>query len=114
MTAAGIPVVVSAGNQASDACAQSPASAPTAITVGSMRIDDARSIFSSASCDRSWVVECFVRSLGRVLPENSKRARRLGRGRSIGRLHLTRHLCLIPPHEKTSDRASRFLPPGRP
>lgn len=48
VTAAGIPVVCSAGNQAAEACNQSPASAATSIAVGSMRMDDARSMFSSA------------------------------------------------------------------
>lgn len=48
VSAAGIPVVCSAGNQATDACNQSPASAPTAIAVGATRKDDSRSFFSSA------------------------------------------------------------------
>jgi serine protease len=48
MTAAGVTVVVAAGNDnASDACTKSPARAPSAITVGSTTSTDARSSFSN-------------------------------------------------------------------
>ena len=45
--AAGITVVVAAGNSNADACSHSPASAPEAITVGSSTSLDARSSFSN-------------------------------------------------------------------
>ena len=45
--AAGITVVVAAGNESTDACSKSPASAPSAITVGSTTSTDARSSFSN-------------------------------------------------------------------
>jgi len=43
----GITVVVAAGNEAVDACTKSPASAASAITVGSTTSSDARSVFSN-------------------------------------------------------------------
>ncbi|MCB1006213.1 MAG: S8 family serine peptidase [Acidimicrobiales bacterium] len=46
-TAAGITVVVAAGNSNANACSYSPASAPSAITVGSTTSSDARSSFSN-------------------------------------------------------------------
>ena len=45
--AAGITYVVAAGNSATDACATSPASAPSAITVGATDISDAFAYFSN-------------------------------------------------------------------
>jgi subtilisin family serine protease len=52
VVAAGIPVVVAAGNSyGTDACTSSPARAPDAITVGATTITDARSDFSNiGSC----------------------------------------------------------------
>ena len=51
LTAAGIPVVVAAGNSAADACGYSPASAPSAITVGATDINDGFAYFSNyGSC----------------------------------------------------------------
>jgi subtilisin family serine protease len=51
LTSAGVTVVVSAGNDNGDACGQSPASAPSAITVGATQVDDFRSTFSNwGSC----------------------------------------------------------------
>jgi serine protease len=51
MTAAGVTVVVAAGNDNSNACNYSPARAPSAITVGSTTNTDARSSFSNfGSC----------------------------------------------------------------
>lgn len=48
---AGIPVVVAAGNENSDACFSSPASEPAAITVGASTNTDQRSSFSNyGSC----------------------------------------------------------------
>lgn len=47
LTNAGHRVVVAAGNYASDACKYSPASAKTAITVGSIDIDDTQSRFTN-------------------------------------------------------------------
>lgn len=45
--AKGITVVVAAGNESTDACTRSPASAPNVITVGSTTINDQRSSFSN-------------------------------------------------------------------
>ncbi|MDF1504145.1 S8 family serine peptidase [Roseisolibacter sp. H3M3-2] len=51
LAAAGVPVVVSAGNSAIDACRQSPAAAPAAITVGASTSADAQASFSNwGSC----------------------------------------------------------------
>jgi hypothetical protein len=47
LVAAGVPVVVSAGNSARDACNQSPAREPSAITVGAMMNPDTRASFSN-------------------------------------------------------------------
>ncbi len=47
MVAAGVTVVVAAGNDNGDACTKSPARAPNAITVGSTTSTDARSSFSN-------------------------------------------------------------------
>ncbi len=44
---AGIPTIVAAGNENADACLSSPASEPTAITVGATDSNDARSAFSN-------------------------------------------------------------------
>mgnify|MGYP006275937405 CR=1 FL=1 len=46
-TADGITMVVAAGNSSDDACSYSPASAPSAITVGATNAADARSWFSN-------------------------------------------------------------------
>ena len=46
-TSAGIPVVLSAGNDSTDACSQSPGSAPSAITVAASNATDARASFSN-------------------------------------------------------------------
>lgn len=47
LTNAGITVVAAAGNESTDACTRSPASAPSAITVGATTIVDARASFSN-------------------------------------------------------------------
>jgi len=47
LTNSGITVVVAAGNDNGDACLKSPASAPSAITVGATTIADAKSSFSN-------------------------------------------------------------------
>jgi serine protease len=47
LTAAGVTVVVAAGNAGGNACGYSPARAPSAVTVGSIRNDDGRSYFSN-------------------------------------------------------------------
>merc|ERR1719454_56318 len=62
--AAGVTVVVAAGNENSDACGFSPAYVPSAITVGSMDSTDTRSYFSNyGTCVDIWgpgssVVSC--------------------------------------------------------
>jgi hypothetical protein len=43
----GVVYAVAAGNESTDACSRSPASTPTAVTVGSTASDDARSSFSN-------------------------------------------------------------------
>ena len=43
----GITMVVAAGNEATDACTKSPASAPSAITVGATASDDSRAYYSN-------------------------------------------------------------------
>jgi len=54
-TQAGVTVVVSAGNDDSDACTRSPAYVPSAITVGSTTIRDERSSFSGwGTCVKMW------------------------------------------------------------
>ncbi len=51
LIAAGVPVIVSAGNDAVDACTQSPARVAEAITVGATDTADARATFSNhGSC----------------------------------------------------------------
>jgi subtilisin family serine protease/phosphodiesterase/alkaline phosphatase D-like protein len=51
LTNAGITVVAAAGNESTDACTRSPASAPSAITVGATTVLDARASFSNfGSC----------------------------------------------------------------
>merc|ERR1719428_2425398 len=51
LVATGVPTVVAAGNSNTDACNFSPASEPSAITVGSTTDDDSRSSFSNyGSC----------------------------------------------------------------
>jgi aqualysin 1 len=45
--AAGVPFVVAAGNESTNACTRSPASAPAAITVGAVDDNDARANFSN-------------------------------------------------------------------
>jgi aqualysin 1 len=47
MTAAGVTVVVAAGNERTDACRKSPASAPSAITVGATGSSDSRASYSN-------------------------------------------------------------------
>lgn len=46
-SAAGVPCIISSGNDNADSCLKSPASAATAITVDSTTSDDARSSFSN-------------------------------------------------------------------
>jgi subtilisin family serine protease len=43
----GITVVVAAGNESTDSCSKSPASAPNAITVGATASDDSRAFYSN-------------------------------------------------------------------
>lgn len=47
LTNAGITVVAAAGNENSDACTRSPASAPSAITVGATTISDSKASYSN-------------------------------------------------------------------
>jgi len=44
---AGVLVIVAAGNEDSDACEVSPASAPSAVTVGAVDLNDERAYFSN-------------------------------------------------------------------
>lgn len=47
LVTAGVTVSIAAGNDHIDACTESPADVPSAITVGSTRRDDGRSVFSN-------------------------------------------------------------------
>ena len=66
LTNAGVVVVAAAGNDYGDACTKSPASAPSAITVGSTMINDAKSGFSNSgacvdiSAPGSSIMGCMV------------------------------------------------------
>merc|ERR1719512_194887 len=61
---AGGTVVVAAGNENSNACNYSPAYVPSAITVGSTTVSDARSYFSNyGSCVDIWAPGSSVTSL---------------------------------------------------
>jgi len=63
--AAGVTVVVAAGNENSDACGFSPAYVPSAITVGSTTNTDSRSSFSNyGSCVDIWAPGSSVLSAG--------------------------------------------------
>ena len=54
-TAAGLVVVVAAGNSSDDACAYSPARAPSALTIGATDSDDSRAYYSNTgSCVDMW------------------------------------------------------------
>jgi subtilisin family serine protease len=54
-TAAGLTVVVAAGNSSADACSYSPARAPSAITIGAIDRTDARASYSNfGSCVDVW------------------------------------------------------------
>ena len=54
-TAAGLTVVVAAGNSSADACSSSPARAPSAITVGAIDRTDAQASYSNfGSCVDIW------------------------------------------------------------
>jgi len=65
VVAAGVVVVVAAGNSNSDACNFSPAYVPSAITVGSITQGGARSSFSNyGSCTNIWAPGSNVRSAG--------------------------------------------------
>lgn len=48
LTNAGIVVVAAAGNESTDACTRSPASAPTAITVGATNSNDSKASYSNS------------------------------------------------------------------
>ncbi len=55
LIASGVTVVVAAGNDATDACSKSPASEPTAITVGAIGPDDTKAYFSNyGGCVDLW------------------------------------------------------------
>jgi hypothetical protein len=54
-TAAGLTVVVAAGNSSADACSYSPSRAPSAITIGAIDRSDARASYSNTgSCVDLW------------------------------------------------------------
>ena len=71
-TEAGVTVVVAAGNSNTDACNFSPASAPSAITVGSTTSSDTRSGFSNyGSCVDIYAPGSSVESCGISGPDST-------------------------------------------
>jgi len=65
--AAGVVYAVSAGNNATDACSQSPAHAPAAITVGASQGDDAQAFFSNyGKCVDLYAPGRYITSAGRA------------------------------------------------
>lgn len=71
-TAAGVTVVVAAGNDNSDACGFSPAYVPSAITVGSTDQSDARSYFSNyGRCVDFWAPGSSITSAGHLSDSGS-------------------------------------------
>lgn len=65
LTAAGFAVVAAAGNDNADACAVSPARAPTALAVGASDAGDAKAAFSNwGSCVALWAPGTQIGSAG--------------------------------------------------
>ena len=65
----GVTLVVSAGNNATDACNQSPAAAPEAITVGALESSDVRAGYSNfGSCVDIWAPGSGITSAGYSTP----------------------------------------------
>lgn len=64
LTAAGLTVVVAAGNSNVDACGTSPASAPSALTVGAVDSSDARALFSTWGSNWGPCVDIFAPGVG--------------------------------------------------
>ncbi|XP_072037380.1 extracellular serine proteinase-like [Amphiura filiformis] len=86
LTNMGIVVSVAAGNANSDACEESPASAPAAITVGSTDIDDQRSFFSNIGrCVDIFAPGGYLPSAG----HNSNNATATLRGTSMACPHVS-------------------------
>jgi subtilisin family serine protease len=64
-TAAGLVVVVAAGNSAADACSYSPARAPSALTIGAIDSGDGRAAYSNyGSCVDLWAPGSQITSAG--------------------------------------------------
>ena len=62
-TAAGLTVVVAAGNDSANACSYSPARAPSALTIGAIDRTDARASYSnSGSCVDLWAPGTSIKS----------------------------------------------------
>jgi subtilisin family serine protease len=69
----GIAMVVAAGNENSDACATSPASEPTALTVGATDITDARAYYSNVgTCLDLFAPGSSITSAGISSPTSSR------------------------------------------
>ncbi|MFL6027575.1 MAG: S8 family serine peptidase [Friedmanniella sp.] len=84
--AAGVPVVVSAGNESRNACSQSPARAPHAITVAATDSKDARAAFSNyGSCVDVFAPGVSIRSASNA----SNTASEVMSGTSMAAPHVT-------------------------
>ena len=92
LSAAGVPVVVAAGNSDCDACLQTPAFAPSAITVGASDAADNGAVFS----DYGACLDLFAPGVNIA---SACAASLCGQDQGPGGRHSTAHWlkCLAPP-----------------